>query len=158
MAHHHRFFVGCIGALLLSAWMTACTTEPGAVQVPGEADRARILDRMEAQEAAWNAGDLEGFMAAYWQSDSLLFVGSRGPSRGWATTLSNYRSSYPDRTSMGTLTFGVVELSFAGQDHALMLGSWRLDRTGGLDTLSGWFSLVWQKREGDWVIVRDHSS
>ena len=38
---------------------------------------------------------------------------------------------------MGTLTFGVEELSFAGHDHALMLGSWRLDRTAGLDTLSG---------------------
>ena len=38
-------------------------------------DRMRILERMDVQEAAWNAGDLEGFMAAYWQSDSLLFVG-----------------------------------------------------------------------------------
>lgn len=158
MVHHQRFSLGCFGALLLSAWMTACTTDSGVAEFPGGVDRARILERMEAQESAWNDGDLDGFMAAYWKSDSLLFVGSRGPSRGWATTLSNYRASYPDRTAMGTLTFGVEELSFAGHDHALMLGSWRLDRTGGLDTLSGWFSLVWQKREGDWVIIRDHSS
>ena len=72
--------------------------------------------------------------------------------------MENYRASYPDRPPWEQLTFGVEELSFAGQDHALMLGSWRLDRTGGLDTLSGWFSLVWEKRDGDWVIVRDHSS
>jgi len=158
MDHRRRFLKGCFGALLFSAWMTACTTDSGGGQFPGEADRARILERMEGQESAWNAGDLDGFMSAYWKSDSLLFVGSRGPSRGWATTLDNYRRSYPDRTAMGTLTFGVEELSFAGEDHALMLGSWRLDRTDGLDTLSGWFSLVWQKREGDWVIIRDHSS
>ena len=118
----------------------------------------RILERMDVQETAWNAGDLEGFMSAYWQSDSLLFVGSRGPSRGWATTLENYRASYPDRATMGQLTFGVEDLTFSGPTCALMSGSWRLDRTGGLDTLSGWFSLVWEKREGDWVIVRDHSS
>ena len=72
--------------------------------------------------------------------------------------MANYRRSYPDRAAMGTLTFGVEELSFAGEDYALMLGNWRLDRTESLDTLSGWFSLVWQKRAGDWVIIRDHSS
>ena len=142
----------------LFALVVGCSTDPIDDRVPGEADRARILERMAAQEAAWNAGDLDGFMVAYWKSDSLLFVGSRGPSRGWSTTLANYRRSYPDRASMGTLTFGVEELSFAGEDCALMLGNWRLDRTAGLDTLSGWFSLVWQKRDGDWVIIRDHSS
>lgn len=141
---------------LLFSMCTTTSVQEKAVQT--DVDRARILERMSAQEAAWNAGDLDGFMAAYWRSDSLLFVGSRGPSRGWDTTLDNYRSSYPDRAAMGQLTFGVEELTFAGQDHALMLGSWRLDRTEGLDTLSGWFSLVWERKQGDWVIVRDHSS
>lgn len=141
---------------LLFSMCTTTSVQEKAVQT--DVDRARILERMSAQEAAWNAGDLDGFMAAYWRSDSLLFVGSRGPSRGWDTTLDNYRRSYPDRAAMGQLTFGVEELTFAGQDHALMLGSWRLDRTEGLDTLSGWFSLVWERKQGDWVIVRDHSS
>ena len=144
--------------LLFFALAGGCVTGAIDHETPGEKDEARILERMAAQEAAWNAGDLDGFMEAYWKSDSLLFVGSRGPSRGWSTTLANYRSAYPDRNAMGTLSFGVEELSFAGQEHALMLGSWRLDRTGGLDTLSGWFSLVWQKRGDDWVIIRDHSS
>jgi len=123
-----------------------------------ETDRARILERMASQEAAWNTADLEGFMDAYWKSDSLLFVGSRGPSKGWQTTLDNYRKGYATPDEMGQLTFGVQNLEPAGPDHALMLGSWQLDRAGGLDTLSGWFSLVWQKRNGDWVIIRDHSS
>ena len=121
-------------------------------------DVSRIQERMSAQEAAWNEGDLEGFMAPYWKSDSLLFVGSRGPSRGWSKTLANYRESYPDKGAMGTLTFGVHSTEPAGLDHALMLGSWRLDRAEGYEPLSGWFSLVWQRRDGDWVIVRDHSS
>ena len=121
-------------------------------------DVARIEERMEAQEAAWNAGDLEGFMEPYWQSDSLLFVGSRGPSFGWDTTLANYRKSYPDAAAMGKLTFGVEGIEPAGPHHALMLGSWRLDRTGEFEPLSGWFSLVWERRDGDWVIIRDHSS
>ena len=106
-------------------------------------------------EVASNEGDLEGFRVL--EIGQFAFRGKQWPSRGWVTTLSNYRTSYPDRTAMGTPTFGVKSLP-AGQDHALMLGSWRLERTGGLDTLSGWFSLVWQKGDGDWVIIRDHSS
>jgi hypothetical protein len=33
-----------------------------------------------------------------------------------------------------------------------------LDRTGEFEPLSGWFSLVWERKDGDWVIIRDHSS
>ena len=145
-------------ALAMLVMAGGCTAETRSNASDRETDRSRILGRMAAQELAWNAGDIEGFMRAYWPSDSLLFVGSKGPSRGWATTLANYRKSYPDRKAMGTLLFEVEDLTFAGEDHALMLGSWQLNRTGGLDTLSGWFSLVWERKEGDWVIVRDHSS
>lgn len=143
---------------LVVAGFWGCAASDGSEATNQKEDRKRILERMAAQETAWNAGDIEGFMEAYWKSDSLLFVGSRGPSWGWQTTLTNYQSSYPGREAMGTLTFGVEDLTFAGTDHALMLGSWRLDRTAGLETLSGWFSLVWERREGDWVIIRDHSS
>ena len=113
---------------------------------------------MAQQEAAWNRGDLEGFMSAYWKSDSVLFVGSRGPSYGWQTTLDNYKKGYPTPEEMGALTFDIQDLEPIGLDHAVMLGSWRLDRTGDLDTLAGWFSLVWARKDHEWVIVRDHSS
>lgn len=121
-------------------------------------DSARILRRMAEQEEAWSSGDLNGFMEPYWKSDSLLFVGSRGPSRGWQVTLDNYRKSYPSADAMGKLTFEVEDLEPAGTDHALMLGKWHLARGEGLDDLAGWFSLVWRRINGDWVIIRDHSS
>jgi len=147
---------------IFACWMVLAgcqsAVEPQEERVLWIEDIARIQERMAAQEAAWNTGDLEGFMEAYWKSDSLLFVGSRGPSRGWATTLANYRKSYPDNDAMGQLTFEVDNIEPAGPDHALMLGSWRLDRTGEHEPLSGWFSLVWERRDGDWVIIRDHSS
>ena len=151
------YFLGLFGCLVLWLGCQAPSSRVNSVSTWTE-DLARIEERMAAQEAAWNEGDLEGFMAPYWKSDSLLFVGSRGPSRGWATTLANYRQSYPDKSAMGRLTFGVENTEPAGPNHALMLGSWRLDREAGFEPLSGWFSLVWEKRDDDWVIVRDHSS
>lgn len=59
---------------------------------------------------------------------------------------------------MGKLTFEVEDLEPAGTDHALMLGKWHLARGEELDDLAGWFSLVWRRINGDWVIIRDHSS
>ena len=152
-------------SIVFMAWAMACAHLIGCAshsdpqESPSfEADRLRMSQRMVEQEMAWNAGDLEGFMDAYWRSDSLRFVGSRGPSRGWQTTLDNYRKGFATPEEMGQLTFGIQNIEPAGPDHALMLGSWQLNRSGGLDTLAGWFSLVWQRRDGDWVIVRDHSS
>jgi len=121
-------------------------------------DSVRILERMRAQEVAWSSGDLDGFMDPYWKSDSLLFVGSRGPVRGWQVTLDNYRKSYPSTEAMGQLTFDVEDIQPAGTEHALMLGAWHLKRGDGLEDLSGWFSLVWERQDNDWVIIRDHSS
>ena len=51
----------------------------------------RILDRMEAQEAALNESDPK-VMAAYWNR-TVCFRGKQRAIRGWVTTLSNYRTS-----------------------------------------------------------------
>ncbi|HEY1006179.1 MAG TPA: nuclear transport factor 2 family protein [Sphingobacteriaceae bacterium] len=119
-------------------------------------DRQPVLDLLERQRHAWNQGDLEGYMAGYWKSDSLLFVGSRGPSYGWETTLANYRRSYPDRGAMGNLSFDIREVRFLGADIAFVLGAWRLAREQ--DEPHGFFTLLVRKIKGEWKVVADHSS
>jgi len=37
-------------------------------------DSAEIKKVMDAQQIAWNNGDLEGFMQGYWKSDKLRFI------------------------------------------------------------------------------------
>lgn len=120
------------------------------------ADRERILERLEAQVVSWNEGDLDGFMTAYLKTDSLMFVGRGGLNYGHAKTLKNYKRSYPNREEMGRLSFDIFELKALGQNNALVIGAWQLDRVK--DTLSGSFSLNWQRVDGDWVIIADHSS
>ncbi|MFK7969443.1 MAG: DUF4440 domain-containing protein [Bacteroidia bacterium] len=120
-------------------------------------DEAAIHAVLANQEAAWNRGDLDAFMEGYWKSDSLSFVGSRGLTRGWATTLANYKKSYPDKSTMGTLVFKVLHLRKLSGKTAYMVGSWTLLRPEKGD-IGGHFSLVWKKVKGKWVIVADHSS
>jgi hypothetical protein len=111
---------------------------------------------MDQQEDAWNMGQLDRFMEGYWKSDSLLFVGSNGLRRGWQTTLDGYKKGYPSREDMGELQFDNTEYKALGADHFLIIGKWTLLRS--TDTISGHYSLVWEKRAEGWVIIADHSS
>lgn len=111
---------------------------------------------MNAQVKAWNEGDVDGFMQAYWKSDSLLFIGKNGVKRGWQTTLNNYKKSYPNKQSMGVLRFTAVERKILNENNAFMIGKWELFRE--MDTLSGHYTLLWKRLNGQWKIIADHSS
>lgn len=128
----------------------------GQAQGIKSADRAAILAVMDGQEAAWNKGDLEGFMEGYWQSDSLRFIGKSGITYGWQPTLDNYRKGYPDRAAMGQLRFTILRVEGMGKGWAHVTGRWELQREQ--DMPNGYFTLVWRKLSGKWVIVADHSS
>lgn len=120
-------------------------------------DNERIIRQIMAkQESAWNRADLEGFMEGYWKSDSLRFIGSRGLTFGWQQTLDNYKKSYPDAGTMGTLTFTLLSVEILSGESAFVVGKWHLKREK--DDPAGHFTLLWKKVNGVWVIVADHSS
>ena len=121
-----------------------------------EADVEAIYIVTAQQTASWNMGDIPGFMKGYWRSDSLVFVGSKGPTYGWQATLDNYLKSYPTPEKMGKLRFDIIRLVALENNHAFMIGKWMLDRKE--KDLEGHFSLIWRKINGQWVIVADHSS
>ena len=119
-------------------------------------DETAIRSLLAQQTTAWNRGDLESFMQTYWKSDSLMFVGKNGVTRGWQPTLDNYKRGYPDKAAMGQLSFNLLELRPLSGDHYFVVGKWMLQRTAG--NLSGHFSLLLRKTGGEWKIVADHSS
>ncbi|WP_461788424.1 YybH family protein [Pedobacter sp.] len=119
-------------------------------------DKTEILKVLENQRQAWNRGDMNDYMAGYWKSDSLLFVGKSGPTYGWQKTLDNYKKGYPDKTAMGFLTFGIKKVEFLAKDKAFVLGSWNLKRDK--DEPKGYFTLLLSKIDGAWKVVVDHSS
>lgn len=111
---------------------------------------------MDDQAAAWNRGDLEGYMQGYWRSDKLKFVSGDRITYGWQATLDNYRKKYNTRALMGTLTFSDVEITVLSRDAAFVVGSWALAREK--DAPRGKFTLLFRKLKGGWRIVTDHSS
>ena len=119
-------------------------------------DREAIRAVLNAQQAAWNRGDVDVFLLGYWHSPELTFSGSSGVSRGWDGVLARYKKNYPDRATMGELDFSGLEFRFLGPDAALVLGKWHLKREKG--DVGGVFTLVFQRFPEGWKIIHDHTS
>ncbi|MEQ8627308.1 nuclear transport factor 2 family protein [Ekhidna sp.] len=119
-------------------------------------DEVAIREVLARQEECWNAGDLECFMEGYWKSDQLVFIGSKGVTYGWQQTLDNYKKSYPDKATMGQLTFDLIIVEPLSEDFWTVIGKWSLKRKN--DNPNGHFSLIFRRLGNEWVIVSDHSS
>jgi hypothetical protein len=107
------------------------------------------------QAGKWNVGDLDGFVATYWDGPELTFLGASGLTRGRADLLAQYQRGYPDAEARGVLTFDVLDFRPLGGDHALLLGRYHLERS---TPAHGYFSLVMARQYGRLFILHDHSS
>ena len=120
---------------------------------PEEAIRA-VLD---TQVAAWNRGDLAGFMAGYWNDPGLSFYSGSNVTSGWQATLERYQKRYQSPgNEMGKLDFSELEIHPLGEG-AWVGGRWHLKMSDGKD-LGGLFTLIFRKTPAGWKIVHDHTS
>ena len=114
-----------------------------------------VMKNMAIQEKAWNNFDIQGFMSYYWNNDSLKFIGSRGITYGWKNTLDNYIKGYPTQEAMGILKFTIAEATQLSKNSIYVIGKWELTKE---KPVGGYFTLLWKKINGNWVIVCDHTS
>lgn len=139
--------------VVIIIWMLLCTS---AATLAQSTEQKAIAQTLEHQRLAWNQGNLEKYMASYWNSDSLVFIGKRGPQYGWQKTLDNYKKSYPDKAAMGELQFNLLKIEIIGHKDAFVMGQWILKRAN--DEPQGYFTLRLKKINNEWKIVYDHSS
>ena len=122
-----------------------------------------VLENMKNQEKSWNNADISGFMNYYWNNDSLKFIGSKGITYGWQKTYDNYVKSYPTKEAMGLLTFAIIETTKISNNYIFVIGKWDLKKATSAGSATnkpsgGYFTLLWRKINGNWVIVTDHTS
>src|SRR6267378_3895998 len=116
----------------------------------------QIRSVLQAQQAAWNQGDIDGFMNGYARSASTVFISEDTIRRGWQTVRDRYRKKYSSRAKMGTLTFSNLEITLLSSDSAVASGRWKLKRAN--DQPHGRFTLVLRRLPEGWRIVYDHTS
>jgi beta-aspartyl-peptidase (threonine type) len=131
--------------VVLASGGTAKAAQPNPIRVV-----------LEAQTAAWNRGDIEGFMEGYARSPKTIFISGDEVTRGWQTVPDRYARKYDRREKMGRLTFSEIEITPLGEAAALVLGSWSLQRKD--DRPHGKFTLLFRKLPEGWRIVLDHTS
>lgn len=111
---------------------------------------------LKSQETAWNNADINSFMEGYWQSEKLVFVGSKCPTYGFLNTLERYKASYPNKEAMGTLNFDLLFIEQWDEKTIQVIGKFTLTREN--DQPTGFFTLLFRKIDSVWKIVSDHSS
>lgn len=119
-------------------------------------DRA-VRAVLTAQQAAWNRGDLTGYMAGYAHVPDLVFTSGGKIRRGWQETYDKYRAKYgQDPSTMGHLDFEILSVQSLGADGAIVLGRWKLTATPAAG--GGVFSVALARGSDGWHVVHDHTS
>jgi beta-aspartyl-peptidase (threonine type) len=142
-----------LGACALASGQEVQAAKPNKRDAKETAAIRAVLD---AQVAAWNRGDIEGFMDGYWRSGETVFVSGDTVTHGWQTVLDRYKKGYDTRDKMGTLMFSELEIKLIGKDAAVATGRWQLTRAS--DTPHGRFTLIFRRTQQGWRIVHDHTS
>jgi ketosteroid isomerase-like protein len=132
-----------------------------SAQLPTSADanaQKAIEQVLHTQQDAWNRGDLESFMAGYWNSPGLTFFSGAKEYDGWQAALDRYRAAYASPGhDMGKLEFSGLRMEMLAPDAAFVRGAWQLTMSDG-KTPHGLFTLVFRKFPDGWKIVHDHTS
>ncbi|MBP2647942.1 MAG: L-asparaginase [Gemmatimonadetes bacterium] len=148
-------------ALLLLA--AACQKGP-RVEVdpaPQSLDPQRLTEVLDAQfresAADWNAGDLEGFMSAYANDTSTMFLSGSRFEHGFAWIEQNYAPAFAPGAKRDSLRIEGLTARPLGTTFALVTARYVLYRDG-VTTSSGPFSVVMQEGTDGWKIILDHTS
>jgi beta-aspartyl-peptidase (threonine type) len=144
--------------LVLAVLVVVPALSPGARTEDEPAQpKAAVRQLLDDQVAAWNKGDLRGFLNTYWRSDKLRFYSGKEITRGWDATLARYEKRYrAEGKEMGRLTFSDVEVEMLGPGVGWVRGRWQLVTSK--ETLSGLYTLIVKKLPEGWRIVHDHTS
>ncbi|MBY0514620.1 MAG: nuclear transport factor 2 family protein [Gemmataceae bacterium] len=120
-------------------------------------DEADVRAVLATQEAAWNKGDLDGFMAGYWQDDGLFYISGGKSVQGYKALKERYQAAYQgEGKEMGKLKFTDLKVEPLGPNVALVRGKWEV--TTSKETVGGWFTLVMKKFPDGWKVTHDHTS
>lgn len=141
-----------LGTVVLGALPLASQTRQEQLYTASR-EQLDVTKIVLAQEKAWNKGDLDAYISYYRDADETEAI-LNGPVHGLPAIRNAYHASFPTREAMGTLEQSSVEVRELGEDYALALGHYRLDRprkSGG--SAEGHFTEIFQKTEAGWKII-----
>ena len=143
--------------LLTVSFLFSVFAFPLTAQTSSPHEDAAILSVLNKSVVDWNNGNLDAFASSYKNSPDILFIGHT-VRRGYAQMLESYRTGYPTREKMGTLSFSSLEVQPLDEHFATVTGHFHLERTAAVGNANGYFLLVVEKTPSGWKIVRDDTT
>jgi len=144
---------GLLVVLVVACASQSACTRGGVSEKQTAEDAAAIRAVLDAQAAAWNRGDIEGYMNGYERADETTFISGDTVARGWQVVTDRYKKSYDTPEKMGTLAFSELEIKQLSEFYASATGRWQLTRAK--DTPHGRFALLFRRTSAGWRIVQD---
>jgi uncharacterized protein (TIGR02246 family) len=130
----------------------------GAKSDSTKPDAQRVYEVLLKMLDRWNAHDIEGHLEAYWNSPELLVVIDSEQVNGWQQLHDSYIKGYPDRSAMGFIEPGRVQVRLLNPDFALALTWWTINFPSSKQKVVGNTTMNLQKFDDGWKIVASHSS
>ena len=119
-------------------------------------DNQNIRAVFESGCAAWNRGDIDGYLSDYWHSDKVRWVSEGKVSYGFEAIASAFKARFDSPENMGKLEVADLEIQLLSENDALAFGAWT--QTTRTATRTGVFTVHMKKINGEWLVVSDHSS
>jgi ketosteroid isomerase-like protein len=119
-------------------------------------DESQLRDLLQSSADAWNRGDLQGHVAIY--DPSVTVMTNNGPRPTIEAIVKSFGGAYfVNGQPKQQLRMESVAVRPMSADSALMTGRFIL--SGGDDPdRSGWFTLIWVRTAAGWRAVHDHTS
>jgi ketosteroid isomerase-like protein len=139
--------------------VVACVASQSACARAGESEKQAVANEaeiravIEAQAAAWNRGDVSGYMDGYERAETTTMISGDSVTHGWQVIHDRYKKNYATPEKMGTLAFSELEIKPLSEFYANATGRWQLTRAG--DTPHGRFALIFRRTNAGWRIVQD---
>ena len=142
----------------MRTWFLLATL--AAIAVPSttqaQADTAYIRTELTAIADAWNRADLDRHVAPY--ADSATMMGNNGLIWGRpAIRALLERGFWREGKPLQQLRFEDVVIRLVGGNNAAIVTGKFILSGGGRPDASGRFSTIWEKKNGTWMTVHDHS-
>lgn len=124
----------------------------GFTQTP---DEKAVLACFDKQVEVWNKGDIEAYVDLYTPGDSARMILKEKVLYGRDSILAFYKKYWP-KERMGKLSFSKIEMEQIAPDYMFVTGIFTVVFNDG-KSVSGRFSSLSRKLNGEWYIYTDHS-
>ncbi len=148
----------CAATVLALAALAGCRESGQRANVGDPAVLQAAVDHLLGEsEAAWNGGDLEGFVGWYKRGPETTFLASTGLTHGWDAIRERYAARFEPGAARDSLRFEELETRPLAPWLGLATARYVLFQNDSV-TATGVFTLVVEKTPEGWRIIHDQSN